>query len=145
MDRDFKTFIRTNNTCGPEPPLIDRLEKTAEAAERMIIREVEEIEEEVEKVKDTEVNLFRRLAEGFKVFLEDEKNVLNGPSKEEEKILNGLQMEAAEVEKLFENASYQEVEISFTLRKQGHHFKNSSRTSKSVEPALSPDRKTDLH
>lgn len=104
MDRDFKTFIRTNNTCRPEPPLIDRLEKTAEAAERTIIREVEEIEEEVEKVKDTEVNLFRRLAEGFKVFLEDEENVLNGPSKEEEEILNGLQMEAAEVEKLFENA-----------------------------------------
>ncbi|XP_074373311.1 violaxanthin de-epoxidase, chloroplastic-like [Apium graveolens] len=104
VGRDFNTFIRTNNTCGPEPPLIDRLEKTAEAGERTIIREVEEIEEEVEKVKDTEVNLFRRLAEGFKVFLEDEENVLSGLSKEEEEILSGLQMEAAEVEKLFENA-----------------------------------------
>lgn len=104
VGRDFNTFIRTNNTCGPEPPLIDRLEKTAEAGERTIIREVEEIEEEVEKVKDTEVNLFRRLAEGFKVFLEDEENVIKGLTKEEEEILNGLQMEAAEVEKLFENA-----------------------------------------
>ncbi|KAL1820991.1 violaxanthin de-epoxidase, chloroplastic [Daucus carota subsp. sativus] len=104
VGRDFNTFIRTDNTCGPEPPLIDRLEKTAEAGERTIIKEVEEIEQEVEKVKDTEVSLFRRLAEGFKVFLEDEQNALNGLTKEEEEILSGLQMEAAEVEKLFENA-----------------------------------------
>lgn len=104
VGRDFKTFIRTNNTCGPEPPLIDRIEKTAEAGERTIIREVEEIEGEVEKVKDTEVNLFRRLAEGLKVFQEDEENFLKGLSKEEMEILNGLQMKASEVEKLFENA-----------------------------------------
>lgn len=104
VGRDFKTFIRTNNTCGPEPPLIDRLEKTAEAGERTIIKEVEEIEEEVEKVKDTEVNLFRRLAEGFKVFQEDEENLLKGLSKEEMEILNGLQMKASEVEKLFQKA-----------------------------------------
>lgn len=104
VGRDFNTFVKTDNTCGPEPPLIDRLEKTAEAGERIIIKEVEDIEEEVEKVKDTEVNLFRRLAEGLKVFQEDEENFLKGLSKEEMEILNGLQMKASEVEKLFAKA-----------------------------------------
>lgn len=104
VGRNFNTFIKTDNTCGPEPPLVERLEKTAEAGERTIIREVEEIEEEVEKVKDTEMTLFRRLLEGFKELQQDEENFLKGLSKEEMEILNGLKMEASEVEKLFGDA-----------------------------------------
>ncbi|KAF2288250.1 hypothetical protein GH714_005278 [Hevea brasiliensis] len=30
IGRDFNKFIRTDNTCGPEPPLVERLEKTIE-------------------------------------------------------------------------------------------------------------------
>ncbi|KAH0679481.1 hypothetical protein KY284_020566 [Solanum tuberosum] len=52
VGRDFNTFIKTDNTCGPEPPLVERLEKKVEAGERTIIKEVEEIEEEVEKVRE---------------------------------------------------------------------------------------------
>lgn len=104
VGRNFNTFIRTDNTCGPEPPLVERLEKTAEAGEKTIIREVEEIEEEVEKVKNTEMTLFRRLVEGFKELQQDEENFLKGLSKEEMEILNGLKMEASEVEKLFGDA-----------------------------------------
>ncbi|WMV25875.1 hypothetical protein MTR67_019260 [Solanum verrucosum] len=52
VGRDFNTFIKTDNTCGPEPPLVERLEKKVEEGERTIIKEVEEIEEEVEKVRE---------------------------------------------------------------------------------------------
>ncbi|CAI9090945.1 OLC1v1025843C1 [Oldenlandia corymbosa var. corymbosa] len=104
VGRDFNKFIRTDNTCGPEPPLVERLEKTVEAGEKTIIKEVEEIEEEVEKVKDTEVTLFKRLAEGFKVLQEDEEYFLRELSKEEMDILDTLKMEAGEVEKLFGRA-----------------------------------------
>lgn len=46
IGRDFSTFIRTDNTCGPEPPLVERLEKTVEEGEKTIIKEVQEIEGE---------------------------------------------------------------------------------------------------
>ncbi|XP_077212249.1 violaxanthin de-epoxidase, chloroplastic-like isoform X2 [Tasmannia lanceolata] len=104
VGREFGTFIRTDNTCGPEPPLVERLEKTVEAGERTIIREVEEIEGEVEKVGKTELTLFQRLAEGFKELIDDEQNFIRGLSKEEMEVLNGLKMEAEEVEKLFGRA-----------------------------------------
>lgn len=105
VGRDFSKFITTDNTCGPEPPLIERLEKTVEAGERTIIEEVEEIEGEVEKeVKETEMSLFERLTEGFKVFKDDEENLLKELSKEEMDVLNALKMEANEVEKLFGRA-----------------------------------------
>ncbi|KAG9139481.1 hypothetical protein Leryth_026362 [Lithospermum erythrorhizon] len=104
VGRDFKTFIRTDNTCGPEPPLVERLEKKVEEGERTIIKEVEELEGEVEKVKDTEMSLFRRLAEGLKVLQEDEENFVRELSKEEMELLGELKMEASEVEKLFSKA-----------------------------------------
>ncbi|KHN35342.1 Violaxanthin de-epoxidase, chloroplastic [Glycine soja] len=104
VGRDFSTFIRTDNTCGPEPSLVERLEKKVEEGEETIVREVEQLEEEVEKVGKTEATLFQKLAEGFKVFQEDEENFLRGLSKEEMEILDGLKMEAGEVEKLFGRA-----------------------------------------
>ncbi|KAL4587340.1 hypothetical protein LXL04_000209 [Taraxacum kok-saghyz] len=108
VGRNFETFIRTDNTCGPEPPLVERLEKTAEEGERLLIREAveieEEVEKEVEKVKETEMTLFQRLLEGFKELQQDEENFVRELSKEEKEILNELQMEATEVEKLFGRA-----------------------------------------
>ncbi|XP_077250292.1 violaxanthin de-epoxidase, chloroplastic-like [Tasmannia lanceolata] len=101
VGRDFGMFIRTDNTCGPEPPLVERLEKTVEVGERTIIQEVEQIEGEVEK---SEATLFERLAEGFKELIDDEQNFVKGLSNEEMEILNGLEMEAKEVEKLFGRA-----------------------------------------
>eukprot|EP00262_Sarcandra_glabra_P010813 TRINITY_DN2627_c0_g1_i2.p1 TRINITY_DN2627_c0_g1~~TRINITY_DN2627_c0_g1_i2.p1 ORF type:complete len:481 (+),score=70.10 TRINITY_DN2627_c0_g1_i2:171-1613(+) len=104
VGRDFSKFIRTDNTCGPEPPLVERLEKTVEEGEKVIIREVEEIEGEVEKVEKTERSLFEKLMEGFKELKNDEENFLKGLSKEEMEILSDLKMEAGELEKLFGRA-----------------------------------------
>ncbi|KAJ8648858.1 hypothetical protein MRB53_001881 [Persea americana] len=101
VGRDFSKFIKTDNTCGPEPPLVERLEKTVEEGEKTIIREVEEIEEEVEK---TEVSLFQRLAEGFKELMTDKDNFIRELNEEEMEVLKGLKMEAAEVEKVFGRA-----------------------------------------
>ncbi|KAJ0078931.1 hypothetical protein Patl1_23009 [Pistacia atlantica] len=101
VGRDFNKFIRTDNTCGPEPPLVERLEKTVEEGEKTIIREVEEIEGQVEK---TEMTLFERLAEGFKELQQDEENFLRELSKEEKDLLNQLEMEANQVENLFGRA-----------------------------------------
>ncbi|GAB2211732.1 hypothetical protein Droror1_Dr00025065 [Drosera rotundifolia] len=104
VGRDFSMFIRTDNTCGPEPPLVERLEKTVEAGEQTIVREVEQIEEEVEKVGKTEMTLFQTLVDGFKELQQDEEYFLRGLSKEEMKLLDELKMEADEVEKLFGRA-----------------------------------------
>ncbi|XP_057477083.1 violaxanthin de-epoxidase, chloroplastic isoform X1 [Actinidia eriantha] len=104
VGRNFNEFIRTNNTCGPEPPLVERLEKTVEEGEKTIIREVEEIEEEVEKVGKTEMSLFSKLVEGFKELRRDEEYFLKELSKEEMDLLSELKMEANEVEKLFGRA-----------------------------------------
>ncbi|KAK4356731.1 hypothetical protein RND71_025702 [Anisodus tanguticus] len=104
VGRDFNTWIKTDNTCGPEPPLVERLEKKVEEGERVIVKEVEEIEEEVEKVRDKEVSLFSRLFEGFKELQQDEENFIRELSKKEMEILDGHKMEATEVEKLFGSA-----------------------------------------
>jgi len=96
VGRDLNTFIKTYNTCGLEPTIVERLEKTVEEGERTIIKEVEEIEQEVEKVGKTERTLLERVVEGFRVLQEDEQNFARELSKEE--------MEATEVEKLFRNA-----------------------------------------
>ncbi|KAM5561810.1 hypothetical protein ABKV19_022415 [Rosa sericea] len=101
VGRDFSKFIKTDNTCGPEPPLVERLEKTLEEGERTIIEEVQQIEGEVEKVEQTERSLFQKLAEGFNEIKQDEENFLRELSKEEMDILSELKMEATEVEKLF--------------------------------------------
>lgn len=104
IGRDFSNFIKTDNTCGPEPPLVERLEKTVEEGEKTIIREVEQIEEEVEEIGKTEVTLFQKLADGFMELSQDTRNVLKGLSKEEMEILDGLKMEAKQVEKIFGGA-----------------------------------------
>ncbi|CAM8945939.1 unnamed protein product [Rhodiola kirilowii] len=108
VGRDFSTYITTDNTCGPEPPLVERLEKTVEQGEKAIVREVEELEGEVEKevelVGKTEMTLLQRLVEGFKELQMDEENFLKELSKEEMELLDDLKMEATEVEKLFGRA-----------------------------------------
>ncbi|KAJ8771662.1 hypothetical protein K2173_026839 [Erythroxylum novogranatense] len=104
VGRDFSKFIRTDNICGPEPPLVERLEKKVEEGEQTIIREVEQLEGEVEKVGKTEMTLFQKLTEGFKELQRDEENFLRELSREEMDILNGLKMEATEVEELFRQA-----------------------------------------
>ncbi|XVF06510.1 hypothetical protein REPUB_Repub06bG0054500 [Reevesia pubescens] len=108
VGRDFNKFIRTDNTCAPEPPLVERLEKKVEEGEQTLIREVEQIEGEVEKdlesVEKTERTLLQRLADGFKELQQDEENFLRGLSKEEMELLSKLKMEASEVEKLFGEA-----------------------------------------
>ncbi|KAK6156427.1 hypothetical protein DH2020_010675 [Rehmannia glutinosa] len=96
VGRDFRNFIRTDNTCGPEPPLVERLEKTVEEGEEIIVKEVEEIEQEVEKVKNTELSLFQRLSEGFQELIKDKDYFLKELSKEEMDVLSELQMEANE-------------------------------------------------
>lgn len=108
VGRDFNKFIKTDNTCGPEPPLVERLEKTVEEGEKTIVREVQqlenEVEKEVEKVGKTEMTLFQKLAEGFKEFQQDEQNFLRELSKEEMDLFTELKMEASEVENLFGRA-----------------------------------------
>ncbi|KAI8535851.1 hypothetical protein RHMOL_Rhmol10G0206700 [Rhododendron molle] len=104
VGRDFNKFITTDNTCGPEPPLVERLEKTVEEGERTILREVEEIEGEVEKVGKTEMNLLGRLVDGFNELKRDEEYLLKELSKEEMDLLNELKMETNEIEKLFGGA-----------------------------------------
>ncbi|CAN1765826.1 Violaxanthin de-epoxidase, chloroplastic [Linum perenne] len=104
VGRDFSKFVRTDNTCGPEPELVERLERTVEEGEKTIIREVEEIEEQVLEAEKTELTLLQRLADGFKELQQDEEYFLRELSREEMDILKGLQMEANELEKLFGNA-----------------------------------------
>ncbi|GFP95749.1 violaxanthin de-epoxidase chloroplastic [Phtheirospermum japonicum] len=104
VGRDFNTFIRTDNTCGPEPPLVERIEKTVEEGEEIIVKEVEEIEQEVEKVKNTEATLFQKLSEGFQELIKDKDYFLKELSEEEMDILSELKMEANEVEQLFGKA-----------------------------------------
>ncbi|KAF3337805.1 violaxanthin de-epoxidase [Carex littledalei] len=104
VNRDFSQFIRTDNTCGPEPPLVERIEKTVEEGEKTIVREVEEIEGEVVQFEKTELTLLQRLADGFSEVKRDAENFFKGLSKEEMEVLDGLKMEADEVEKLFGRA-----------------------------------------
>ena len=104
VGRDFSKFIRTDNTCGPEPPLVERLEKKIEEGEKTLVQEVEQIEEEVEKVGKTEISLLQRLLDGLKVLKQDEEYFLEGLSKEEMEILDQLKLEASEVESLFGRA-----------------------------------------
>lgn len=101
VGQDFSKFIRTDNTCGPEPPLVERLEKTVEEGEKTIIREVELIEGEVEEIGKTEVTLFQRLAAGLMEAKKDAENFIRGLGKEEMELLNDLKMEAGEVERIF--------------------------------------------
>lgn len=98
---DFQKFKRTDNTCGPEPPLLARLEKKVEEGEQAIAKEVEQLEEQVEEAGRTEMTLLQKLGKGLEEFKKDEENFLNGLNKEEMELLGDLKMEAENVEKLF--------------------------------------------
>ncbi|PKA54618.1 Violaxanthin de-epoxidase, chloroplastic [Apostasia shenzhenica] len=101
IGRDFTMFIITDNTCGPETPLVERLERTVEEGEKTIIREVEQIEGEVEKVGGTELTLIEKLAEGFGEMKRVAQNFIRGLGREEMELLNDLKMEAAVLENVF--------------------------------------------
>ncbi|XP_051121830.1 violaxanthin de-epoxidase, chloroplastic-like [Andrographis paniculata] len=97
IGRDFNKFIRTDNTCGPEPPLAERLERAVEEGEEVVAKEVEE-------VKKKEMTLLERLGDGLKELIKDRDYFLRELSREEMEILNGLKMEASEIEKVFGKA-----------------------------------------
>ncbi|KAM0890144.1 hypothetical protein ACQ4PT_027236 [Festuca glaucescens] len=105
VGRDFSTFIRTDNTCGPEPALADRIEKTVEKGEKIIVDEVKELEGELEgevqELEKEEETLVKRLADGIMEVKQDVMNFFQGLSKEEMEILDQLNLEATEVEELF--------------------------------------------
>lgn len=105
VGRDFSTFIRTDNTCGPEPALVDRIEKTVEKGEKIIVDEVKELEGELEgevqELEKEEETLVKRLADGIMEVKQDVMNFFQGLSKEEMEILDKLNLEATEVEELF--------------------------------------------
>lgn len=113
---DFSKFTKTDNTCGPEPPLFARLEKKVEQEEQFIEQEVEEEEmflvAEVKAVVNTvgkfladivkgEVDLFNLGAAEFK---RDEELFLKDLGDEERKVLDDLNMGAQDIERLFGNA-----------------------------------------
>ncbi|KAH9315365.1 hypothetical protein KI387_023992, partial [Taxus chinensis] len=93
---NFKNFKRTDNTCGPEPPLLTRLEKKVEEGEQAIAKEVEQLEKEAEKIGRTEINLLQRLEKGIQEIEKDEQNFLRELSKEEMDLLGDLNMEVQE-------------------------------------------------
>ena len=75
-----------------------------EEGEKTIIREVEEIEGEVESIGRTERNLFERLASGLMQVKGDIEYFIMGLGKEEMELLDNLNMEAREVERIFGGA-----------------------------------------
>ncbi|CAM6106969.1 unnamed protein product [Calypogeia fissa] len=113
---DFTKFTTTDNTCGPEPPLFARLEKKVEDEEQVIEKEVEEEEMFiVQKGKEVvnsigtfiaslvkgEVDFFNQEAEEFK---RDEELLFKNLGDEEKKVLEDLNMEAQDIERLFGKA-----------------------------------------
>ncbi|KAL2613972.1 hypothetical protein R1flu_025664 [Riccia fluitans] len=91
---DFNKFTATDNTCGPEPPLFARVEKTLEKGEQALIMEVEEIEETVEKAGKEELSLLQK----------EEEELLQTLGKEEKALLDTLQMGVTDIENLFGKA-----------------------------------------
>ncbi|KAG0591311.1 hypothetical protein KC19_1G165700 [Ceratodon purpureus] len=119
VNLDFSKFTTTDNTCGPEPPLIARLEKTVERGEEFVEKEVEEgekfVEKEVEegesflvavtkKLGQAQQSLFGRLGKGAQQLQLDEERFLQELGVEEKQMLKDLEMDAADVGKLFGNA-----------------------------------------
>ncbi|KAH6554542.1 hypothetical protein KP509_1Z326600 [Ceratopteris richardii] len=101
---DFSKFRTTDNTCGPEPPLLARLEKKVEEGQEALVEEVKEIEEDLVKVGKAEMTLFDKLRKGLSELAKDKDYLLRELSEEERAILGDLKMEAEEVEKLFGKA-----------------------------------------
>lgn len=71
VNLDFKKFTTTDNTCGPEPPLLARLEKKAEEGEKFLEKEVVEGEKFVEK----------EVEEGESFFVKEAQEVEQGGEK----------------------------------------------------------------
>ncbi|KAH9321407.1 hypothetical protein KI387_016046, partial [Taxus chinensis] len=55
---DFKKFKRSDNTCGPELPLLARLEKMVKEGTQAIAKEVEQLEKGAENVRMTKQKYF---------------------------------------------------------------------------------------
>lgn len=113
---DFSEFRRTDNTCGPEPPLLARLEKSLEkgekaleqtlvSGEQAVLKEAEVIEEAVENLGKKELSpLLASIGKGFEELKKDEELFLKGLGEEEKVILDTLQMEVKQIEDLFSKA-----------------------------------------
>eukprot|EP00250_Pteridium_aquilinum_P002117 c12321_g1_i1 orf=284-1687(-) len=101
---DFNKFRSTDNTCGPEPPLLARLEKKVEDGEQALVQEVEEIEKNVVKIGKAEMTLLDKLKKGVFELKKDQEYLLQELGDEEKALLSDLKMEAEEVEKLFGKA-----------------------------------------
>jgi len=115
VNLNFNKFTTTDNTCGPEPPLLARLEKKVEDTEKFVEKEEKEVEKYVEQEVEVGENilvkfgqklqaLFGNLDKGAALLRQDEENFLRELGDEERQLLNDLQMDASEVGKLFGNA-----------------------------------------
>ena len=75
---------------------MERIEKTVEQGEKTIIREVQEIEGEIEgevkELEEEEVTLFKRLTDGLMEVKQDLMNFFQGLSKEEMELLDQMNM-----------------------------------------------------
>ncbi|KAL3678908.1 hypothetical protein R1sor_021864 [Riccia sorocarpa] len=109
---DYNKFSPTDNTCGPEPPLLARLETTLEKGEKVLentlekgeevlVKEVKEIEETVENVGKKE---FMFLSKGANELRREEEELLQSLGKEEKALLDKLKMGVTDIENLFGNA-----------------------------------------
>ncbi|XP_002986185.2 violaxanthin de-epoxidase, chloroplastic isoform X1 [Selaginella moellendorffii] len=94
---DFAKFSSTDNSCGPEPPLLARIEKKVEEGESVLA-------EEVRGIGRAEKSLLDKIESGIKELEKDEVSFLKGLSEEEKALLETLKMEAKDVEKLFGGA-----------------------------------------
>lgn len=119
VNLDFNKFTTTDNTCGPEPPLVARLERTVERGEEFVEKEVEEgekfVEEEIEegesffatiakKLGQAQQVLFGNLDRGAQQLQLDEERFFQELGDEEKQLLTDLEMDASDVGKLFGNA-----------------------------------------
>ncbi|KAJ7282192.1 hypothetical protein O6H91_Y355800 [Diphasiastrum complanatum] len=101
---NFQDFRLTDNTCGPEPPLLARLEKKVEEGEDALVKEAQQLEQKVEEVGKKEIALLGNLGKGAEQLRKDQEKFLQQLGDEERALLSSLQMEARDLEKLFGNS-----------------------------------------
>lgn len=105
VNLDFdKQFTTTDNTCGPEPPLLERLEKKFEKGEELVVEEIKDVGKKLEMLGKTEMKLLQGLRKGFEQVEYDEKAFLKSLTKEERELVESMEMTPAEVGELFKDA-----------------------------------------
>eukprot|EP00897_Mesotaenium_endlicherianum_P003199 jgi/Mesen1/2907/ME000175S02063 len=93
----YGQFTPTDNTCGPLPPLFQRLGKKVEEVEKAVVKEISKDEEAFlrELTKDEQALV--------QEFARDEEKLLANLEEGEKAILSRLSMGAQDIEKLFNN------------------------------------------